>query len=312
MIKIPTVLILGAGASIQFGFPSGLTLLKNITGWPTTPRNPIGGEFGFDDKLVDEFKFALHNSGHSSVDAFVEHRPTFLEVGKAAIARELILCERPNVLLDHSHGASANWYRHLLDKMVGSFEDFAKNKLTVVTFNYDRSFEQFLFVALLNRFGRDQVETANAIAHLPIIHVHGQLGDLPWKSRPTGDVRPYADELTPETLRIASRGIKIIHENIDNTPEFEKARQSIERAERVFFFGFGYHPKNLQRLGFVRGREAGNGVSPVWGTWQGMTREEHAVIQRIYPVCKFDRMIHEAADIMGLMRHTKEFLNVTE
>jgi hypothetical protein len=195
--------------------------------------------------------------------------------------------------------------------MVGAFDDFAGNKLSIITFNYDRSLEQFFFSALLHRFGRNEWETAEAISHIPVIHVHGHLGELPWKADRAGEIRPYTNELTAETLRIASQSIKIIHEDIDNTAEFERARSLIQGAQRLFFLGFGYHPKNLQRLGFVLGRPAGAGWPYVSGTWQGMTRPEHTRIQQMYPVCRFEQLPPEAADIMGLMRHDPWFLNIT-
>ena len=34
------------------------------------------------------------------------------------------------------------------------FEDFEKNLVSVITFNYDRSLEQFLFISLKSRYGK--------------------------------------------------------------------------------------------------------------------------------------------------------------
>lgn len=173
MFVKPTVLVLGAGASMQFRFPSGLGLLQQMQSWQSS--NPLHF-LGISDDDLRNFAIALHLSGHFSVDAFLEQRPEFTGIGKSAIAYFLVGNENAVNLSEHEVGGEANWYRHLLNLMVGTFDDFAKNKLAVITFNYDRSFEQFLFIALTHRFNKGPKEVADAIATIPIIHVHGQIG----------------------------------------------------------------------------------------------------------------------------------------
>ena len=73
----------------------------------------------------------LSASGQYSVDAFLEHCPEFLDMGKAAIAFELSKNERRQRLYEPS------WYQYLFNRMCRRFEDFAANRLTIVTFNYD-------------------------------------------------------------------------------------------------------------------------------------------------------------------------------
>ena len=56
--------------------------------------------------------------------------------------------------------------------------------------------------------------------------------------------------LVPRACTGVSTEIKIADEGSEKDSEFEKARQIIGEAAVVCFLGFGYHPKNIQRLGF--------------------------------------------------------------
>jgi hypothetical protein len=96
MIAIPTALVLGAGASIDYGFPSGRILLTNLLGSLKTESNTyfkLLVECGFDPAFVHEFREALDLSGQPSVDAFLEGRRKYLSLGKSAIALDLIPAE---------------------------------------------------------------------------------------------------------------------------------------------------------------------------------------------------------------------------
>jgi hypothetical protein len=74
MIKNNTVLVLGAGASMPFGFPSRYDLKLQIT----EQLNPKHGgkmrsqvlDTGIETNIADEFWTALGKSGRRSVDAF--------------------------------------------------------------------------------------------------------------------------------------------------------------------------------------------------------------------------------------------------
>jgi len=66
---------------------------------------------------------------------------------------------------------------YLYGGMVGSsLEEFAENRVSFVTFNYDRSVEQFLFTSLKNTFGRPDGNTSQVLQKVPIVHLHGRLG----------------------------------------------------------------------------------------------------------------------------------------
>jgi hypothetical protein len=259
MIEAPTVFILGAGASMPYGFPSG----SQLVGWIC--QNPPAG---FDDYLTRKFVDDLRESDQLSVDAFLEHRPEFLEIGKFAIATRLIQSERHENLFPQK-----DWYSHLLNRMDAPFADFGNNRVGFITFNYDRSLEHYLFTALCKRYGKSSEEVGKLLRGILFIHVHGQLGYLPWQNCKAGETREYHPECSPEKVDIARRGIKVISEDMEKTPEFDKARELMEAASKIFFLGFGYHPVNMKRLKVP----FADGIA-VCGTCYGMTEAEKDIV----------------------------------
>ena len=110
--------------------------------------------------------------------------------------------------------------------------DFRNNRLGLVTFNYDRSLEHYLYTAPKHRFNAE--EAIRLIKTVTVIHVHGQLGQLPWQSDEESEVRRYTPERTVETVTKAAIGIKVISETIDDNPEFVSAHALMAKAKRIY------------------------------------------------------------------------------
>lgn len=247
MITRPTVLVLGAGASYPYGFPTARGLKDLICAAFSNP-NTTGSRLLGDnsDYSRDEFfgfREAFLKSGQPSVDAFLERRPNFLGVGKFAIAYCLIPFEDESKLYQPDPGRGGDWYEYLSVKLNASFDEFEKNKLSVVTFNYDRSLEHFLLTSLVNLHGKPIEECAKKLAAIPIIHVYGQLGRTPYPLPESHYYRPDRERYA-NVVRAAA-GITLLHES---TSELDAARKLLTEAERICFLGFSYHPLNLSRL----------------------------------------------------------------
>lgn len=246
MIETPTVFILGAGASIPYGYPSGEKLRDEICYELKDPSHPYTRELlthGFSEKEILEFRNNFYYSGLTSIDAFLEHRTEFIDIGKLTIARSLIPHENLDDLFETGDG---RWYRYFYDRINTSFEEFDKNNFSVITFNYDRSFEQFLFTALKNTYGKSDELCASKLEKIPIVHVYGNLSDLDWQS---SKGRPYKSDLYYEDfLKQSADSIKIIHEDIDEIESFKEAHKLIENAKKIIFFGFSYNRINVKRL----------------------------------------------------------------
>lgn len=247
MIDENTVFILGAGASMPYGYPSGSRLREIILsklGSSNVIRDMVS--LGFTEEKIAEFRKGLRYSATSSVDSFLEHRPEpeFMDIGKIAMAQVLIPNENQNSLFRNEND---KWYTYLFNNLVtDSFNAFDKNKICFITFNYDRSLEQFLFIALKNRYGKSEDECASKLKNIPILHLHGKLNDLPWQNK---DGRPYTNQISSnEVIEKAANEIKIIHEDIKDNSLFKEAHGYIENAQNIYFLGFGYHKANMDRL----------------------------------------------------------------
>lgn len=258
MINKKIVFILGAGASKPYGFPTGAelkkeVLQKNYGKGIKAAKSRQQGQYSSlwayildtcGEQIVESFFKSLRKSGFSSVDAFLENREEFIELGKILISIELIKYEDENKLYSCEAG---DWYQYLYHNMLrASSEDFSRNNISFLTFNYDRSLEHFLINALSNDYGISNEQAAAYTKSIPIVHLHGMLGNLPSMSEENS--RDYNSVLTPENLEICKNSIKIIHEGIDDDEEFQLAHKLLSEAEQVWFLGFGYDNTNLVRL----------------------------------------------------------------
>lgn len=120
-----------------------------------------------------------------------------------------------------------------------SFEHFGKNALSIVTFNYDRVVEYFFFTSLKNSYGKDDRECAAVLDKIPIVHLHGRLGYLPWQNV-NAKSRPFQPIVDGRALHISVDNLKIIHEDIsgEQDQDFKTARRLLSEAQHVYLMGF--------------------------------------------------------------------------
>jgi hypothetical protein len=285
VITKPTVYILGAGASVPYGFPVGAYLVGRIATKGLRESNERHfAELGFCKEIAVGFMRELNESRQASIDAFLEYRKEYIPIGKAAIATFLIEAEHDNNLF------TRNWYDTILERMAGkNLESFATNRVTFVTFNYDRSLEHFFHSALKARYGKSSEEVAAVLKKIEIIRVHGQLGFLPWQAKEA--TRGYNNRRTTREIEIAANGINIISdENVGNSTEFENAKSAICVAERIAFLGFGFHELNMRRLLFPRPNEP---RIPIHGTCKGLSQLTISALSAKYNISLAYETINE-------------------
>lgn len=258
MIKRPTVLVLGAGASKPYDYPTGQELLRSIVRDLANPmESPVGKmlhELGIGFPIAASFSDELAHSESPSVDAFLECRDEkeYLELGKLVMTIKLWQRERKeNLVSANWKEGEQSWYQYLFNKMVGTkLEDFGDNDLSIITFNYDRSLEFHWYGALYNRFGRkNETRIKEMLKRMRIVHVHGRLGEVPWDD---GHVREYDERVLQDRVKSLSERIIVMSEIQQTSHEFNHARQLLGHGEAIYFLGFGYHPKNLERLDIKR------------------------------------------------------------
>jgi len=302
VINNPTVFVLGAGASSCFGFPLGVSLCQMVVDQMRGDHQAtqeLVQNSAFERRHVEAFRSALWQSGQNSIDAFLETRTEFLDIGKAAMATLLIKYENADRLFGYE---SDNWMRYLFPIMradAPNLTEFAKNKVSFVTFNFDRSLDQFLFTSLQNTYGGTPEELAEALKQIPLIHLHGKLGNLPWQPAPS---RHYTNRISSSIeLKMCVDSIKVVHEELQDgrDKDFENAKRLMGEAKKIYFLGFGFGPLNVQRLGL------GNLHPNIsFATGQGFTQAEanaaaQAIEQRV--------RILSGVDIQHLLRNVVDW-----
>jgi hypothetical protein len=239
-----TVLILGAGASAHLGYPVRPKLITEICRKLKDEKYDTHVTKAHADQL-DDFTSSLSNGCWSSIDAFLEANRNYLTLGKRLITEHLTACEKPEPL---SEPNDVGWYKTLFRAILTQDPgEIPKGPLSIITFNYDRSLECFLFYALRGRYGLNAAKAGEILAALKIVHPHGILGAYP-------EV-PYSNAVMPKSFDQRCEGIKIVHEFEGNenefvSKEFENANALLEDAERIIFLGFGFHGDNISRLRF--------------------------------------------------------------
>jgi hypothetical protein len=274
MRKTPTTLILGAGSSCAFGFPTGEGLRRLIISY--RDREDVCVHIGGGQRSVNHFVDAFAESQLSSIDAFLGRSVADPEVGKRLIAFALLDRESEARLFDD---VNDHWYRYMHNEIVNpvsKWEDLDFSWLSIVTFNYERSLEHFLFRALSRTYLRKAEEVWAKLKQLQIVHVYGRLGNLD-----RGDERAWAPfgVIQPEHLELfvdrAAKGIQVVPEGRVDSPSFQEAQSLIRKAKAIYFLGFGFDKVNVERLGapdvfLVDGRIP----KPIYSTVYGLTNAE--------------------------------------
>jgi len=251
MISKPTVLILGAGASQHLEYPVGLELLNNVISIRPNIFKELHAE-----KDIQDFQLHLSRYGCNSIDEFLEKNRQFIDIGKSLIAYSLKKHEGENRLFP-SH--NAGWYHYLFNRMlVPSVSQFLDNKITIITFNYDRSLEVYLHNVVKCHYSISTEESLNIIKGINMIHLHGILGEYPQIPYKHDSHVNSSSAISPEGASLFKQitdSIKIIHEiseKGDNfcSPEFELSNKALQEAAKIYFLGFGFHEDNIRRFRF--------------------------------------------------------------
>ena len=273
-IKTPTVLILGAAASMHCNYPLGVKLLSELSNLRNTNNIDLLPS-NWDKSDAIRFLTKLSRSAHYSIDAYLETSNDDMALGKYLLALSL---KRFEILDNLFPPNNSGWYQYLFNCLISKKTGFDDNNLTIVTFNYDRSLEAYLFNVLINRFSLSNEEALIELNKIPIIHVHGILGDFP--------AYPYEPDSNPNELLEISNSIQIIHEIEDDDQNFsnryfEQAHNAIKNAEKVCFFGFGFHTDIVRRFKINWGD---NKERRLQLTMPNTTRDEYTeTIKRLEP-----------------------------
>ena len=259
------VLVLGAGASSRFGFPTGERLSKLI----------LKGDLSIFEKEgwphINEFRGTFEKSTIKSIDAFLEETlahdfsksGNFYNLGKNCISY-FLLKEEDNEKLSNRQN---NWYVELFEILKNDLDSLTDGRIRFITFNYDLSLEQYLYQSILySKFGFSQTIdqqdiVSSIIDEMGIVHMYGQLGFLKWqkqaKDKEAWRYRKYGRLGETEhadtrfsLIQNCADSINLMRNDSETIAleSFKASAKYLTEADYVCFLGFGYNRTNLTRL----------------------------------------------------------------
>ncbi len=310
MLTEKTCLVLGAGASLDSGLPTGRQLIYLIADRTGKVKQDESDSFGQiktspdiyisalekmtnanRKDLIDQtlaFSRILRSSYPNSIDEFLaaNKSPYFLEIGKIGIVLTISQFERDSNLFSQEKEEigvaepkfkvempNKNWYQSLWAKVSGgcaTLEQFKEslNNLTIVTFNYDRTLEHFIYKCAIGLFGVYDLATGkinneksiqDVIRQLKKWSIYGQIGRLAWQRGDTAPL-PFGTQFRNTEVNLSDQLVASSKSIITLAEDalYKKRQQSImsdlvfqlQEADKIHFLGFGFHPQNLQFFKF--------------------------------------------------------------
>ncbi|TET35364.1 MAG: hypothetical protein E3J72_11185 [Planctomycetota bacterium] len=244
------VFVLGAGASMPYGFPSGEGLKDEICDQLPIIWSKMKPKDDRAKRDAENVVREIAKADTYTIDEFLEYNSEyrhFCRIGIAAIILQRENLDKPrNALPKDDHWQKYLW-PWLITKDPNAFPD---RKATFITYNYDRSLEYAMGLTISGRYTADMQTAMGFVSKVRIIHVYGRLGRL-FGHKGSGEYVPYGgrngEKKYEKYLGIAANQIKTIGEGY-GTQDMGYAWQDLAQARRVIFLGFGFNKTNLKLL----------------------------------------------------------------
>lgn len=271
------VFIVGAGASVPYGLPTGRQLVELIVQGTQELGRDLSQTLaacGHRPTEISEFHQRLKAARPRSIDRFIQSNPQYAVIGKRSIANELLPREQPKNLGPGGgshYREDRDWLDYLQSQVLYApgLDGVAKNRISFVTFNFDRVIEFSLFRWLVEMFPATPKDAARIIRDWSVIHVNGQLGKCPWLGDAEGGRDFQPSRGAPAVLSVFD-SIKIIGEDVSEDTA-TAVRTLLSRASEVCILGFSFDHTNLA---WLRGCGLGRTGQRALATRFGMTGAE--------------------------------------
>lgn len=280
--KKDSVIVVGAGASQEFGLPTGKMLTGKLQAHLNFDRDAYGhwSRGSGDGELMRAIETHCSIQGWNpshvfkkcksisqnmnlapSIDNFLDtHRrdEELVFVGKMAIANAILKSERQSKLyIDESNiynrlgfdRVEESWVS-VFFKLIAAKRDFdsflsALANITFISFNYDSCIKQFFINAAASYFSLDQ-ERVNKVMHaLEVIHPYGSVSEV---STAFGKTQGFGSEITSEAILSGARRINTFTQGISDENLRNQIQAAFERAQTVIFLGFSFIDINMEIL----------------------------------------------------------------
>ena len=177
--------------------------------------------------------------------------------GKLAITRAILRAEhdsplRPNLNVARQPNFRQwqnTWYSKFFQLLTANvplseIKQLFQN-VSVISFNYDRSLEQFLFFALQAYYLISDDTAAELVRSLNIVHPYGTVGLLPWQGK---NGVPFGGSDDPYELVEVAAQIQTFSETSANIKFLSHLHDWLEKSETIIFLGFAFHEINMKLL----------------------------------------------------------------
>lgn len=279
------VLVVGAGVSKEVKLPVGAELRLQIASaldirYEDSYNQSSGDSeidaafreiarersFGFVD--INPFLYASWRIRDAmpqaiSIDNFIDsHRADELITicGKLGIARCILAAEAESSLYVNRRtpypkidfaAIDSTWFNNFFQQLTENCQaadiEERLSQVAIVTFNYDRCIEHYLYEAIQNYYGISSELAAEALKHLQVFHPYGFVGPLPWQSS-SGGIE-YGAPIGGRPLIDAAKAIRTFTEGVDPaSSDIDSIRSTLRDAKRMAFIGFAFHRLNVSLL----------------------------------------------------------------
>lgn len=281
MFRAKTVLVIGAGASVEVGLPIGAQLLTQIAKMTSFTfefnQRKSGDEIILDalkdilnegrevTKLNEHLK-AARQLGESAkqalsidnvIDALEDDRVEL--VGKLGIVRAIIKAESESANFRTKNENpdaidltkfDGTWYSSLTKLLTENVRKSDVNNifenLEIVNFNYDRCLEHYLPISLASYYGLRPDAFRASMQNLVIHRPYGVAGRLPWQ-RGDGPSVEFGRCGAAQLAAVAQQ-VRTFTERVAEGEELERMRDAIGTADRIVFLGFAFHRQNVELI----------------------------------------------------------------
>lgn len=320
----PTVFVVGAGASTDFGFPIGTELANNIRARLETELSRVQESRPILDAAMEWSLSVPHVSSIDfgtatrdlcaglvsarSIDRLIDSRKDRLAVvnlGKCGIVAEVSRAEAASHLreLDQDtwdgrqlalRNAAPAWIARLFSTLhEGVAPVDAKSVfegISFVTFNYDRCIERYLRLAFQHIMNLSAPDAATLVNAIPIVHVYGSLGDLPDEHGNGGVLFGPSKDF----IKKSAGSIRTFTEGAEEGL-LTMAQDLIKKSTNIVFLGFGFDHMNVAAIFDQPARANPAALSPqrIIGTGMGVgLREREFFRAKVTPKASrdFDEM----------------------
>jgi hypothetical protein len=238
-------LLVGAGSSVPYGFPSGECLLRDF-------RDSLRSEIPEDvaASLTGQSLSKFLSPSYSSIDALLEEahksgHSQLVEHGRLFVASRIAKSEK-DALEKHGHGLTIRWIEMLLDGIAGPDSDYhrfmevirpldnTRCGLSINTLNYDRLLERSLINYLNRRFPAYSLDIKRDWVEAPqVYHCHGSV---------------ISDSLAAHGLERGKPNLQFWWERSNEPSAWTVANKLLERRDVFAAIGFGFHQSIVDRF----------------------------------------------------------------